>query len=138
MPPLRKNTSNLIECRLNECVTNDVFLVNTWANAGWYKVESITLLNRYIVKSIHGNKKSTLDPESIVFRKPRLIEQLLKDEKNQNNIIEQLYGVKDSNKQQLPSDLKTQSKPDSSKLIHILSDDNSIEDPDHPLFIPDF
>lgn len=83
MPKLVKNTDNLVACRIEECNSKDLFLINTWGNQSFYRIASANLFSAFEVVSYSGSSTAKVSVGSTVWRQKRLSEILLKgDEPN--------------------------------------------------------
>lgn len=112
---LRKDTSNLIECRIDSCNATDTFLVANYGNQSKYRIIGKTITGDFEVQSTRGETKMTLRPDYIVWRNKTLCEIFNTD--NEPNILAPEL------KRSAPA--PTEPKKASNLLIDILSTDEN-------------
>ena len=114
MTRLRKDTSNMIECRISECIPLDRFITGTWGNQGTFKITGQDLMGNREIKSIQGDTSRTVTPNKLVWRNKRLTERL----GDGRDIIAEMFQAPKVT-EPIP-----EQKPKSNRLVDIIDCDN--------------
>jgi len=116
MAALQKDTSNMIQCRISECIPQDRFITGTWGNQGTYKITGQDLMGNREIKSIQGDCSRTITPNKLVWRNKRMTEAL----GDGRDIIAEMFQAPKQ------SDPTPEPKPKSNRLVDIIDCDNEI------------
>lgn len=114
MSGLRKDTSKLIECRLQDCIAKDRFITGTFGNQGTFRIAGYTILGDVLVKTELGEEKE-LKPDTKVWRHKRLAEILHND-----NDIDIIGGPK-------ATEASQEETPRTSRLVDVFKNDQDVD-----------